>query len=101
MSHIDIHCADCKAILGDDFWYVHRWLDEFYPIVKDAHRKIRHHIDGVEEARRKWGDEAAKAATIHIEKDCGGKVPTVEEAKTWSLIGKEGSKDGSTFLTDE
>ena len=33
------------------------------------HQKLRHHHAGVEEARRRWGDEAAAAARAHIVAD--------------------------------
>jgi len=34
-----------------------------------------------------WGDQAARAAEIHIMKDCGGKVPAEKDAQMVSLVG--------------
>ena len=68
--------------MGREFEYVHRWLDatarDYFPWV--GHRQIRHHKEGVEEIRKLWGDEAAKAAEMHIITD-EGKVPTKEEIR--------------------
>jgi len=38
------------------------------------HHRHRHHKEGVEEVREKWGDKAATAAALHIIYDIG-KVP--------------------------
>lgn len=84
MASYKEHCADCKRILGKDYDVVHRWLDEmskYYShngMLSPEHRSYRHHREGVEEVRQKWGDEAAKAAEIHIERDfpgLKGKIP--------------------------
>jgi hypothetical protein len=47
------------------------------------HRSFRHNVNGVEEVRKKWGDEAAKAAEIHIKRDFPGldRIPTGEDWK--------------------
>jgi len=34
-----------------------------------------------------WGDRAALAAEIHIRRDCGGKIPTEQQAQLWSMFG--------------
>ena len=57
MAHFEQHGAE-----------VHRWRDKFaskrpYGM---RHRKKRHHMVGIEEVRRMWGDEAAEAARQHI-----------------------------------
>jgi len=74
------HNKECLEKLGNDWNRVHKWLDEkardYYPFL--SHRQIRHHTDGVEFIRHQWGDEAAKAAELHIISD-EGKVPTREE----------------------
>ena len=44
-----------------------------------------------EQVRKMWGDQAARAAEIHIRKDCLGKIPTENEAQMWSLFGPSGS----------
>lgn len=77
MPHYSVHCADCKRELGEEFEQVHIWLDEFAVSMGPDHRLERHHVDGVEEARKKWGDRAARAAEIHILADCG-KIPTMD-----------------------
>ena len=65
------HCRECEEKLGRRWEVVHRWLDyyakETFP--SDFHRIHRHHQAGVEEVRHKWGDEAAKAAELHILSD--------------------------------
>ena len=83
MASLEEHCADCIKELGDDFEGVHKYLDEFMASKGPGHRVIRHHVGGVEEIRKKWGDRAAKAAEIHIKKDWWGKVPTRKEAEIW------------------
>ena len=80
--HWKEHVADCERILGKGWDVVHRWLDDYagnyWP--SKMHRALRHHKEGVEEVRKKWGDEAAKAAEIHIRVDLGcDKIPTEEE----------------------
>ena len=84
------HCDECREKLGYSFYQVHRWLDHYaeltYP--QDVHRLYRHHADGVEEVRRRWGDKAAEAARLHILADVSAygmdHVPSAEEAeKLW------------------
>ena len=82
MAHWKEHCKDCReAGLSKEWNVVHRWLDEFakqhWPWM--GHRIERHHKDGVEEVRKKWGDEAAIAAEIHISKDFNGYIPNSKE----------------------
>jgi len=62
------HCMSCRRRFGEDFDYVHLWLDEFYGSdqYKTKHRKLRHHHKGIEEVRLRWGDRAADAAKLHI-----------------------------------
>jgi len=68
-------------VLGREYRHVHRWLDELFATLGPAHRSVRHHTGGVEEVRRRWGDEAARAAEIHIRKDCFGQLLTEQEAR--------------------
>jgi len=65
------HCTETTAALGKPFEEAHRWLDEFAgkPPYGMRHRKKRHHLTGIEEVRRMWGDEAAQAASQHIVAD--------------------------------
>lgn len=97
MAHIDEHAKDCLDELGEEFREVHIWLDELFKILGPKHRDARHHRGGVEEVRKKWGDRAARAAEIHIIKDCK-KVPTVQEAQMWSLFGGECDNKGSEIV---
>ena len=83
MAHFTEHCQDCMRELGDEFQYVHHWLDELFPLLGAYHRKIRHHAEGVEIVRNKWGDLAADAAIIHIKKDNCGRVPNKIEYESW------------------
>ena len=69
MASLAVHRADCIEALGEGFDYVHEWLDEFFSVVGPQHRSIRHNNAGVEEVRAKWGDKAAQAARIHIDRD--------------------------------
>lgn len=97
MAHIDEHSKDCLDELGNEFREVHIWLDELFKKLGGKHRSARHHQDGVEEVRKKWGDKAARAAEIHIIKDCG-KIPTAKEAQVWSLFGAECDNKGSESI---
>jgi hypothetical protein len=80
MSDWKEHAKDCQDQLGNPWYVVHHWLDEFAKIYWPAkvHRIHRHNKSGVEEVRHKWGDEAAEAAEIHILKD-EGDIPTMDE----------------------
>lgn len=76
------HCKQCEQVLGKQWGVVHRWLDEYartsYP--SKAHRAIRHHKEGVEEVKKMWGDEAVKAAEMHIRADLEcDEIPTEKE----------------------
>ena len=61
------HCAECVRILGKPFEEVHLWLDFYAATPLGArHRRRRHHLAGITEVRRLWGDEAAEAARMHV-----------------------------------
>lgn len=87
MSSYKEHCKECKEKLGFEHYVVHKWLDELaaqsWPY--KFHRAARHHEGGVEEVRRKWGDDAAKAAELHIYADLkedgieADRIPSPEE----------------------
>jgi len=76
------HCKECLEKMGEDWNKVHQWLDctarDYFPWM--GHRQIRHHTEGVEEVREMWGDEAAKAAEMHIISD-EGYVPTPKQIR--------------------
>ena len=69
MADLKTHCQDCMKELGEDFKYVHEWMDELFKYLGPEHRDYRHNQRGVEEVRRRWGDKAAKAAEIHLRRD--------------------------------
>jgi len=72
MAALKEHCEDCLKQLGEEFKEVHLWLDEWFKYDKTIkHRILRHHKEGVEEIRKRWGDKAAKAAELHIIMDMG------------------------------
>lgn len=75
MAHLDDHCAHCRQLLGHEWRKVHLWLDKLYEKHGPLHRPYRHHAEGIEVVRKRWGDEAAWAAKIHIIVDCWG-IPT-------------------------
>ena len=75
------HCRRCEQALGKDWGVVHRWMDEFARTggtMMGTHRVYRHHREGIEEVRAKWGDEAADAAELHVFDDFGF-IPTKAE----------------------
>lgn len=63
------HCDESVRLFGKPFKQVHLWLDSFYASIGARHRRHRHHLAGIEEVRRRWGDEAAEAARRHIISD--------------------------------
>ncbi len=71
MPSFEQHCEESVRLLGQPFEEVHRWLDEFAgrPPHGMKHRKFRHHLSGIMEVRKRWGDEAAAAARQHIISD--------------------------------
>jgi hypothetical protein len=81
------HCAETVARLGRPFEQVHLWLDEFAgkPPYGMRHRRVRHHLAGIEQVRKLWGDEAAEAARLHVVADLKG----------------EGWKESDPFPKDE
>ena len=62
------HCADTMVPLDHPFEEAHRWLDEFAgkPPYGIRHRKLRHHLAGIEQVRKLGSDQAAAAARLHI-----------------------------------
>ena len=74
MSSFEQHCRDCEIILGDRHEAVNRWLDSYFDTLGSEHRRRLHHSRGVREARELFGLQGAKAAVIHIVRDCG-RVP--------------------------
>ena len=97
MSSYKQHCADCIELLGEPFGQVHQWLDEHFGNLGPSHRDIRHHAAGVGAVRRMWGDKAAEAAKIHIMEDVQGTIPSLKQAKMWSVF----SRKASAILEEE
>lgn len=71
MANRKIHCRDCMERLGNSWNEVHKYLDGLFDYKTRLinHRVERHHMEGVEYCREHWGDEAAQAAKIHIQRD--------------------------------
>ena len=87
MASFEQHCQDCLHELGEKFEYVHEWLDELQSEYGSLHRPFRHHTEGIEAVRAKWGDTAAHAAEIHIRRDTGGTMPTPAELRNyWGIL---------------
>ena len=64
------HCDESSRLFGKPFKQVHLWLDKFFSTPLGArHRRKRHHLAGIEEVRRRWGDQAAEVAKRHIISD--------------------------------
>lgn len=70
MASLQQHTRDCVEFLGNEFVEVNRWIDEYFASLGPAHRKIRHHKEGIEEARGLFGERGALAATVHVLRDC-------------------------------
>ena len=71
MASLQVHCNDCVKRLGKPYKHVHRYLDQYARNFKGSklHRYILHNKRGIEKVRRRWGNEAAEAAKIHIWRD--------------------------------
>lgn len=71
MAKIEQHMQDALAAFGQTFEPVHRWLDEFAGTegYRMRHRRKRHHLAGIQEAGRLFGDGAAAAAEQHVVRD--------------------------------
>lgn len=89
MPSFSEHCADCRRELGEPFAHVHEWLDALFKVLGPKHRSARHHAGGVEQVRKMWGDRAARAAEIHIMRDCGV-VPSEKDAQMVGMFGMSG-----------
>jgi hypothetical protein len=92
MPNKKTHEETCLRELGRSFPEVDAYLDQYYVSgAGDSHRQILHHTEGVEEVRRVFteklgskelGDQAARAAELHIMADFGiNHVPTPNEVR--------------------
>jgi hypothetical protein len=68
MAAFEQHCAQALHEFGKPHAEVHLWLDEFAGklLYGMRHHKKRHHLVGIEEVRKLWGNGAAEAARQHI-----------------------------------
>jgi hypothetical protein len=68
---LEDHCRESILLFGKSFEEVHVWLDQFAGSKECGmrHRRKRHHMKGMMEARRLFGDLAAEAARRHIISD--------------------------------
>jgi hypothetical protein len=68
---LEEHCKETMLIFGDEFKEVHLWLDEFAgtPPYGMRHRKLRHHLAGIEEVKILFGIKEAEVAYQHIISD--------------------------------
>lgn len=85
MSSLQEHCEECVRELREPFAEVHAWLDGLQAEYGPHHRPFRHHREGVNMVRARWGDRAAAAAELHIRSDCLGRVPTRQEYRDWGV----------------
>ena len=89
MGSLKEHEEDCEQKLGKPWTKVHLWLDQYAESMGlSNHRDMLHHDAGIEEARKKFGDEGAAAARLHILMDYGGRIPTYKEAWERKLYGQ-------------
>ena len=75
MAKLEEHCNDCETFLGDPCVDVNKWMDDQFKRFGPLHRFMKHHTRGIDEAGELFGERGAKAAMIHILKDCGH-IPT-------------------------
>jgi len=71
MATLEAHCKETENALGKPYREVHLWLDEFF-MTKEygtRHRRKKHHERGIQEAILLFGEEAGKAARMHIVTD--------------------------------
>jgi hypothetical protein len=83
MPSREYHESEAIKVFGEPWTRVHAWLDEF--AIRDGrldinHHRHRHHLGGVQQVERMWGETAAAVARQHIKAD-EGKVFTEEEMK--------------------
>lgn len=86
MAHFEQHCKDCELILGNRFEHVNRWIDELFATHGPKHRRFRHCWHGVRKAQEVWGRDGAKAAIVHIVRDCGA-VPHERDYDATNVVG--------------
>lgn len=91
MAHFETHCQDCEKALGKRFEDVNHWIDALCE-GDMSHRDIRHNLEGLELVRQLFGEEAVKAAKIHICRDWGiieSEIPKDEDAARLLRLAKK------------
>lgn len=69
---LDEHEQASIRVFGQPYTEVHLFLDEYFTTLGARHRRVRHHLQGIEEVRRRWGVDAASVARLHIIDDLKG-----------------------------
>jgi hypothetical protein len=80
MPGSDVHCKDCKELLGETFGEVHAFLDQYTkelppPLFYDYHRSLLHNSYGLAVIRARWGERAYEAGRIHLSRDYDDTCP--------------------------
>lgn len=99
MPSREFHEKRAKEVFGKPWTKVHRWLDglAFGPDgrLDVNHHRHRHHLGGIQQIERMFGETAAAVARQHI-KDDDGQVFTEDEMKNiypdgpeWKSLGFE------------
>jgi hypothetical protein len=77
---LEEHCKRTEDIFGMPYKEVHLWLDEFaknYSLQnRYKHRKYRHHLEGILEAKWKFGKAGMLVAFLHVYDDNDGIIPS-------------------------
>jgi len=76
MKH-SIHRKVSKEHLGDEYYDVHRFLDQ-YMLKSKKYRLLFHHKEGLDFIEKLFGKKVRKAAEFHVKVDFG-KIPTIKE----------------------
>jgi len=64
---LTLHLLADRIVFGKEYENVHRWMDDWgWQHLGFLHRIYRHDARAIEEIRRMWGDDAAKAGELHL-----------------------------------
>jgi len=90
MSYIEEHCKDCVEELGEPFYEVHAFLDQYsemFPITHFAayHRTFLHNTYGLRLVKAMWGEKAWKAAVLHVVTDYRPRPTGMGISIDWAL----------------
>ena len=71
MSTFEKHCQESIRLFGEPYQEVHQWLDAFMgtETYRMRHRKLRHHLQGIEMVEKLFGKKAREVARQHIISD--------------------------------